>query len=557
MKQTRRVNREAQLLRVEISSFERLCEGNPSPRAITCFMLARAGEWAQYLNLDRPDFESPTFTHDYLVTECMKKNPRISHPDLDPESAARNSWYEAESWCRQTNRDIVKYVDGSHDTKIGAFRAEISSARRFISRVLGSVTYNSLCYVHEHMRFGPGSTSAVNGLDVSPANKFTASPQCTEVLYPFADTIIGDGAWSKQVERPFPCVKGNKVTFVPKTAKTHRPIAVEPHLNIFVQLGVGALIRQRLKRIGLDLTVQKTKNRSYASRAQRDGLCTIDLTSASDTLSYRLVELLMPADWFQLLNLARCSYSEIDGRWFPLSKFSSMGNGYTFELETLIFLALAYAAGSLDPQVFGDDIICEQNVGPRLVSLLEGCGFRTNTKKTFLTGRFFESCGEDYLDGENVRPFYFKRKKGSYVSTDHVVISYANNVSWYAHRRCGYFGRCRSYRSAYTSLLRDHVRARQTYGTLNGTAIPSDALIKDFDDCSPAVGGFGYRGRSLKLVTSRKRFDEHPGAIIHALSSTRGDGAITFNRLATRGSKMVESFGTAYYNEWYLLGPWM
>jgi hypothetical protein len=48
----------------------------------------------------------------------------------------------------------------------------------------------------------------------------------------------------------------SKVRVVPKNAKTDRTICIEPDLNIFVQLGIGAVIRERLKAYGLDLNTQ-------------------------------------------------------------------------------------------------------------------------------------------------------------------------------------------------------------------------------------------------------------------------------------------------------------
>jgi len=95
-----------------------------------------------------------------------------------------------------------------------------------------------------------------------------------------------------------------------------------------------------------------------------------------------------------------------------------MGNGYTFELETLIFLAIAmegcYLSGvnglpSVNTFVFGDDMIVPTQAGPTILQLLRWFGFEPNSKKTFLEGPFRESCGGDFFDGEPVRAHYVKK----------------------------------------------------------------------------------------------------------------------------------------------------
>jgi hypothetical protein len=89
-----------------------------------------------------------------------------------------------------------------------------------------------------------------------------------------------------------------------------------------------------------------------------------------------------------------------------------MGNGFTFELESLIFASLAFAAGAGDDgrtfTVFGDDIIVQTDVAAEVLALLRYCGFETNDRKTFVKGPFRESCGGDYFNGVLVTPHYVK-----------------------------------------------------------------------------------------------------------------------------------------------------
>jgi hypothetical protein len=145
---------------------------------------------------------------------------------------------------------------------------------------------------------------------------------------------------------------------------------------------------------------------------------TLDLSNASDTVCTNLVKLVMPDAWFEELNALRSPFTQVDGRWHRLEKFSSMGNGYTFELETLIFAALISVSldecgrsGDLgrDFFVFGDDLIVPDSASKAVVAMLRYCGFSLNEEKSFVGPvGFRESCGGDFFEGADVRPFYLK-----------------------------------------------------------------------------------------------------------------------------------------------------
>jgi hypothetical protein len=109
-----------------------------------------------------------------------------------------------------------------------------------------------------------------------------------------------------------------------------------------------------------------------------------------------------------MLNAWRSSswkYDELSGHYH---KFSSMGNGCTFGLESLIFAAAARAVGSRDFCVYGDDIIIETELYEPLVTLLSALGFTTNSEKSFNQGPFRESCGVDAYLGTDITPFYVR-----------------------------------------------------------------------------------------------------------------------------------------------------
>jgi hypothetical protein len=215
-------------------------------------------------------------------------------------------------------------------------------------------------------------------------------------------------------------VESNRLTFVEKDAKTLRPIAIEPRMNLYLQLGVHDHLVRRMKKFGVNLSTGQSRNQKLARKgsisnsAWHDRLATIDLSSASDSVSYELVRWMLPPDWFNYLDLLRCPKGQLDGEEIVYEKFSSMGNGFTFALESLLFLALTRSCMKYTNRrdeeyaIYGDDIICPVGSAAILIETLKFVGFSVNTDKTFLFGEFRESCGKDYHRGTNIRPLFVK-----------------------------------------------------------------------------------------------------------------------------------------------------
>lgn len=203
-----------------------------------------------------------------------------------------------------------------------------------------------------------------------------------------------------------------KLAFVPKSAKTFRAVVVEPSLNSMFQLGIGDYMAARLRRFGVDISDQSLNQRLAREGSLSGALATLDLSSASDTIALELVYMLLPVDWALFLAKFRTGKISYEGVDIRLEKFSSMGNGFTFPLETLIFYALACACANendvLNVNAYGDDIIVPTYCYGELCELLRCVGFITNKSKSFADGPFRESCGADYLSGIDIRPSYIK-----------------------------------------------------------------------------------------------------------------------------------------------------
>lgn len=192
-------------------------------------------------------------------------------------------------------------------------------------------------------------------------------------------------------------VRGNRWSTVPKNNLKDRSICLEPLCNMLVQRAVGLGLRKCLKdKTGIDLDVLADVHRH---RISDTSVSTIDLSDCSDAISMRLIEYLLP---FNVLKRVRACRSDMtlgpDDNYYVVRKVSSMGNGFTFDLMTLVITALTR---SLDPTstVFGDDIVCQNQVAEEVCSNLRIAGFVVNLDKTNINSSYRESCGAHFVDG--------------------------------------------------------------------------------------------------------------------------------------------------------------
>lgn len=376
-----------------------ICKIVNSPRALAIKMMVEHQEWEQLVQMTiEPRFyENPrNFAEDYLVTKVMSKSQSLP-TSWDTRKVAIEAFLASERLCHETN----------HRLQSEPLQKWERTARRWISRILGPLDRAAIDKIVLLSRHGPGGSVGVRADGLVPSDKFDSIPTVTPELAPFASTLMGE-SWFEY--RPHVKeVVGSQFFTVPKNAKTDRSCAKEPTLNVYFQLGIGIYIARRLKRFGVDISDQ-TWNQHLASMAQELGLATLDLSMASDLISTVLVFRLLPRRWQYLLSLARSRFVTMSRGDEPilLEKFSTMGNGFTFALETLVFFAVCKAIcpeGAI-VSAYGDDLVVPQRNVMDTIDALEFLGFKVNRAKSCLAGRFFESCGTDWFDGINVRPFF-------------------------------------------------------------------------------------------------------------------------------------------------------
>jgi hypothetical protein len=531
---------QAALFEIEVGAFKRLCKAVNTRYSNEALAMIDSGDWLGIANLPFPDSESPEFPDNYLIQQVMRKNPRLPI-GVDRSKVAVEKALASEDVCLSTNR-ILRLCMGDYASPAKASLAlhpsKLHKIRTTIKDILGPLTRAKLDYVEDETRFGPGASFHCSSKNLTANKKLESAIGLTPSLYSFVGCIEPHG-WV-QTTSGYRITAGSKATTVPKDALCDRFIAIEPSLNMRWQLGIGALIRRQLKRYGLNLKHQADKNRLRVRFAQATGLATIDLSSASDTIARFLIHFLLPKEWVHLLELFRSPAMLIDGRWARLEKFSSMGNGFTFELETLVFYAIAKAFDD-DPYVFGDDIIVRQDVASDVVKTLNLFGFSVNGKKTFLAGSFFESCGSDFWHGRNVRPFFFKKDEHEDLTS--AVIRMANAVRRYANRRNLGIG-CDS------RFLPTWLYLSSRCPTAKRTAVPEGygdvGLVRDFDDATPKKLRFGHEGfesRTYRGSAARREVTTTLTGVYASLDAPSGARGLSVLKRHWRGHFEAHHFG--------------
>lgn len=287
----------------------------------------------------------------------------------------------------------------------------------------------SLEVLREHMDIGPGASQLANADNIVTklfeGTMSTYGDRYAKALWCAA--VSGTGLWA-EAERlrsdrfGFRTVEGGKGFLAPKNAEISRFCCTEALMEMILQKGAGGFAEWRLKRcFGISLSTQPTFNRRMARQGSIDGTYgTIDLRSASNSIGLHMLDTCLDECSFKRVILAtRAKFVVLPNDELVESRMvSTMGNGFTFPLQTIIFACAVRAVYQMkgyptsDPErdfgVFGDDIVVRSDCYEFLCKMLERLGFEVNTKKSFNTGSFRESCGGDYVNGRNVRGVYIK-----------------------------------------------------------------------------------------------------------------------------------------------------
>ena len=297
----------------------------------------------------------------------------------------------------------------------------LDQVRNNVLKIIGKAPPVSKLYGEYHLvdkiRFGPGSNYFAHGSLVNPMDKIrNGKVSLTTGCVPLWTSYTGKTPFAnKEVVN----IESDFFGFVLKNFKSLRTISTGNDGNTLVQLGLGGGMRRCLSRF-YDLNEQQKLHKMIVEKASISrSYATVDVVNASNSVCKRVVKETFPPIWYDLLNKARHHKTQIGNYVHDLELFSSMGNGFTFELETVLFLAIAMTLPNHkiltpdggDISVYGDDIICRDEDYDLLVSRLEHFGFKVNSSKSFSGQSWFrESCGADFFAGVDVTPIYLRGK---------------------------------------------------------------------------------------------------------------------------------------------------
>lgn len=328
----------------------------------------------------------------------------------------------------KSNDDVRQWESGVEELRVEAFRR--------LANLLFGATYTwadfRVASGECSPKHGPGSTAE----RISSNRKYDQQSwtERLEVFFSSSDFLIPNYGFYESLAgsdlvnpgAEIPC----RVISVPKTLKTPRIIAIEPVCMQYAQQALLRLFVDGIERSDslsnfIGFTDQKP-NQVFARLASQNGeYATLDLSEASDRVSNLLVRTLFEHHPFLggAVQASRSLRADIPFHGVKsMSRFASMGSATCFPIEAMVFLTIIFhgiqnslnrsltrkdiLSFSGQVRVYGDDLIVPIEFAQSVMQSLESYGFKVNAHKSFYSGKFRESCGKDYYDGEDVTVTY-------------------------------------------------------------------------------------------------------------------------------------------------------
>ena len=410
-------------------SFSLLCdlEGH-----LDAYQLSRVGTGDQLW----PDASVQQAASWYLAHSLFKKYNDKDRPSVEACSVALSKFLE----CNEANRTFDVKPEFTHQEEIINDISDEIYSFWYVGDGRCTPLVSTFNTLYERGRLGNGSNRCARDNDFytkvfdSPLSSTSDDLSFIWEKLSASDPRRFHAEQMRSRLYGFRKLEGNSLSFVNKNVTTARGIATEPTINMWFQLGMAAVLTDRLKsRYDISLDVQPEINRAMARMGSMAGrFATIDMESASDLISLRLCERIFPKGMLTWLKLIRSPATRLpSGERVELHSISTMGNGFTFPLMTMLFCAVISVVykrlgipvkfGNSEERsfsVFGDDLIVVPEAVPLLYKTLALLGFRVNHTKSYVEGPFRESCGADFFLGAPVRGVYIKRLRSV---QDHVV----------------------------------------------------------------------------------------------------------------------------------------
>lgn len=221
------------------------------------------------------------------------------------------------------------------------------------------------------------------------------------------------------------------VQAVPKSYKAARIIAME---GVYRQSRSARVLDIMCKYLPEWIDIRdQSRNQFYAHWGSVfDDIATLDATHASDFITKSHWRDLFPHRFVQLVDPLLGNYTQIKDRTALMQMASTSGHELTFIIETIVYFAIGASAciyaDLFNPNsdvrriwisdrfpsvplvtVYGDDTALWSGAAETAVDFFGMMGLKINVSKSFITGPYRESCGEEYWNGTNTATVYFPR----------------------------------------------------------------------------------------------------------------------------------------------------
>lgn len=364
----------------------------------------------------------PVLLQFLLSMLCFGKKAPFDDPAL--EKAAFRGWYENEVKLRSVDYNPVA----------------LKNLRHIVSWLLEGFKVDVDAFTPHH---GPGFTAERVGRGIESKNSSMTVPNRHRRYYASEHSLYPDfqGYYDNSE-------KAAELTFVPKNYKTMRTICMEPAGMMYIQQGIRDQLYKFFSTSRMALFCH-LRDQTYNQVAAREGsyrrqIDTIDLSSASDLVSWRLVKGIFPFPILYDLYFSRSPQVRYKD-FFVLEqeKYAPMGSALCFPIQCIVFTAVVIGTGisqvyGLDlcvdplpstdvealfcqafrkegeverhgsqryasPTIFGDDICLDYRLTSNTMRNLEKLGFIVNVAKSFIgSDTFRESCGKFFSRGFDV-----------------------------------------------------------------------------------------------------------------------------------------------------------
>lgn len=356
---------------------------------------------------------------------------------------------KASGTCSDTVNESAfrKYVETDKDVKNAICQVPAQLFEQFqhtaslLYQDVFAEMHRVLCEGELRPKHGPGLTA--EGLSGNRKYYQRTWHERLEGIFPSSDFLVPSWDFVDELENVTFLTASEepsvRVTAVPKTHTAPRIIAIEPVCMQYAQQSLlehmVPLLEERdraqPRRFGLLGFTDQRPNQDMALRASRDGtLATLDLSDASDRVANELALALFASCPLlsDAVQACRSLRADVPGYGaIQLNKFASMGSAMCFVVEAMVFSTIVVLAAHLqdkkritsasintllhtrEVRVYGDDIIVPKRYAIAVIDLLTAFGLKVNRNKTFLNGKFRESCGCDAYDGHRVTPVYIRQ----------------------------------------------------------------------------------------------------------------------------------------------------